>query len=181
MELRDEQREKDERTHAGILRGRRPRHKRRSRGGFALIEVTLSLIILMALGVMMLQAGMNVLTPRQWALHQSITDAYLTSEKTLAQRLSFEQILSEDSPWQEEAQTVDVDFGRLPGGLAVSGQVIRTRVPDDTHLLDVEGNVAPAPTDDNPSDVVVWRFRSVAVYQIGGREYVKSRTVIRSQ
>ena len=123
---------------------------------------------------------MNVTAPRQWTLQQTITDAYLTYEKAYAQRLPFADLLGGSSPWpaypvKSESQ---VELGKLPGGTPIEAKVIRTRLPDSNNFPVDGGNGTVA---SNPAGMKVWRFQSLLVYELGGRQYVKSRTVVRSQ
>mgnify|MGYP006908281272 FL=1 len=145
-----------------------------------MLEAAYALSFLTGLSLVLLKLSMNVTAPRQWTLQQTVTDAYLTYEKALAQRLPFADLLDGDSPWPAyPAKSVEVvSLGRLPGGNAIEGRVIRTRVPHaDNYPVDGgKGTIA-----DNPAGMRVWNFQSLLVYEIGGREYVKSRTVVRSQ
>lgn len=71
-----------------------------------------------------------------------------------------------------------MEIGRLPGGVPVTGTIHRTRLPDpENHPVD-GGN---GDETSNPAAMKVWKVQSVLTYQIGGRSYAKSRTVIRSQ
>ncbi|MGB1131182.1 MAG: hypothetical protein ACPG4K_14110, partial [Haloferula sp.] len=109
-----------------------------------------------------------------------VTDAYLTYEKAYAQRLPFADLLAGNSPWPRypAKSEEDVELGKLPGGRAISGKVIRTRLPDDNNFP-IDGGRGSVSS--NPAGMKVWRFQSLLVYELGGRQYVKSRTVIRSQ
>jgi hypothetical protein len=53
----------------------------------------------------------------------------------------------------------------------VTGTVVRTRIEDV--------NNANAVT--NPAAMKIWKVQCVLTYQIGGRNYIKSRTVVRAQ
>ncbi|TAE74198.1 MAG: hypothetical protein EAZ84_11610 [Verrucomicrobia bacterium] len=136
--------------------------------------------ILSVLGLILLKLSLNVIAPRQWALQQAVTDAYLTFEKASAQRLPFADLTSEQSLWPAypELATSTVEFGKLPGGLPISGTVTRTRFADANNLPSKGGNGTALI---NPASMEVWRFQSVIRYSLGGRDYLKSRTVVRSQ
>jgi hypothetical protein len=56
--------------------------------------------------------------------------------------------------------------------------VVRTRVPH-TNNYPIDGGSGTVTT--NPAGMKVWQVQSILTYQIGGRTYAKSRTVIRSQ
>ena len=133
----------------------------------------MAMTMLTVLGLTMLKMSLNITAPRQWTLQQAITDAYLTYEKSLAQRQTFEDITSAESLWpvSPAVSTTTVVFGRLPGGREITGTVSRTRSPDTNN----------ANTANNPAGMQVWQLQSVVRYSVGGRTYLKSRTVVRAQ
>lgn len=145
-----------------------------------MLEAAYALSFLTALSLVLLKLSMNITAPRQWTLQQTVTDAYLTYEKAWAQRLPFSELLGSDSPWPAypAKSEVVVELGKLPGGAPIEGRVIRTRIADkDNYPADGGSGTAVK----NPAGMKVWNFQSLLVYEIGGREYVKSRTVVRSQ
>ncbi len=146
-----------------------------------LIEATAALSLLTIVGLILFMLTMNVITPRQYALQQVLSDAYLTFERAQAQRIPFETLVSEDdTPWPifPEVATEDIEIGKLPGGTAIEGSVIRTRYPNETNYP-VDGGTGDEST--NPAAMEIWRVQSVLRYTIADRTYVKSRTVIRAQ
>ena len=145
-----------------------------------MMEAAYALSFLTALSLVLLKLSINITAPRQWTLQQTVTDAYLTYEKALAQRLPFADLMADDSPWPAYPKKSDVvvSLGKLPGGASIEGRVIRTRTPDKNNFP-VDGGKGT--TADNPAGMKVWNFQSLLVYEIGGRDYVKSRTVVRSQ
>ena len=145
-----------------------------------MLEAAYALSFLTALSLVLLKLSLNITAPRQWTLQQTVTDAYLTYEKALAQRLPFADLLADDSLWPAypEKSEVVVSLGKLPGGAPIEGTVIRTRIPDKNNYP-VDGGKGT--TADNPAGMKVWNFQSLLVYEIGGRDYVKSRTVVRPQ
>jgi hypothetical protein len=173
--------------HVGmIFRRKRPR-KTGSRfvRGSALIEVTMALSVLTILGLLLLKGSINALYPRQWTLEQTLSDAYLTFEKAYAQRIPFNTLISPaNSPWPAQPNTSvlnNVVIGRIPGGTPIYADVVRTRIPDPNNFISDGGTVNDGDTASNPSRMKVWKVQSILTYQIGGRTYVKSRTVVRSQ
>lgn len=150
------------------------------RSGSVLVEATLGMTMLTALGLALLKLSLNVTTPRQWTLQQSITDAYLTFEKASAQRQAFEAVSGTASQWPvyPTIATTSVTFGKLPGGTPISGTVHRTRFADANNLPAKGGS---GTTATNPTSMEVWRLQSVVKYTVGSRTYYKSRTVVRSQ
>lgn len=146
----------------------------------------MGLSILTAVGLVLLKLSLNVLAPRQWTLQQTVTDAYLTGERAFAQRIPFDELLADDSPWPASpttSTTINVEMGRLPGGVPIRGTLIRTRIADtNNYPIDGDGNnVSVGTVASNPAGMKIWRAQSVIVYKIGGRNYAKSRTVLRSQ
>jgi hypothetical protein len=157
-----------------VARGRKPRR------GSVLLEAVYSMTFLAGLALVLLKLSINITAPRQWTLQQTVSDAYLTYEKAWAQRLSFSDLLSTDSPWPEypDKSEVEVEMGRLPGGTPIYGKVMRTRMADANNYP-VDGGSGTVAT--NPAGMKVFRFQSLLSYQVGDRKYVKSRTVVRSQ
>lgn len=148
--------------------------------GMVLVESMLALSILTLLGLLLLKLALNILHPRQWVLQQTVTDAYMTYERAYAERIPFENLLAADSPWPQfpATSTTQVEIGRLPGNRAITGNVTRTRMADSGNFPIDGGNGTVAT---NPAAMKIWKAQSVLSYQIGGRSYAKSRTVLRSQ
>ncbi len=151
----------------------------------------LALSILTALGLCLLKISLNVLHPRQWVLQQTVTDAYMTYERAYAERIPFENLLANDSPWPASTATTinktttAVEVGRLPrilpdfpNGVPIMGTVTRTRFPDPGNYP-LDGGTGTVAS--NPAAMKVWKVQSVLTYRIGNRNYAKSRTVLRSQ
>lgn len=145
----------------------------------------MALAILTVIGLVLLKLSLNVLHPRQWALHQSVSDAYLTYERAYAQRIPFEVLAPSAgsgnvSPWPIYPLTTstNVELGRLPGNVVITGTVIRSRTADPLNYP-ADGGTGTVLT--NPGAMKTWRLQSVLSYRISGREYLKSRTVIRTQ
>lgn len=150
------------------------------RRGALLIETAIAMTLLGVIGLGLMKLSLNVTAPRQWTLQQTVTDAYLTYEKAAAQRLPFAEITGSQSLWPVHPQisTTTVELGKLPGGMPIQGSVSRTRFADPNNLPH-KGGTGTAVT--NPSSMEVWRFQSIIRYEVGGRVYLKSRTVVRSQ
>ncbi|MES2996140.1 MAG: hypothetical protein V4733_04945 [Verrucomicrobiota bacterium] len=148
-----------------------------------LAESAMALSILTVLGLLLLKLALNILLPRQWAVQQSITDAYLTYERAAAERIPFETLLGASSPWPAfpDIAAETTVLGNLPGGYPVSGTIHRFRIEDP-------GNVPIADEEDreaalvyNPAKITTWKVQSVLSYTIGEKNYTKSRTILRSQ
>ncbi len=145
-----------------------------------LVEATLAMSILSIVGLILFKMCMNILTPRQWVLQQTLTDAYLTYERSYAERIPFESLVANNSPWPTypTMNTTSVEIGRLPGNRLVTGTVTRTRIADPTNYP-IDGGTGSIAT--NPAAMKTWKVQSVITYRIGNQNYAKSRTVMRSQ
>ncbi len=124
--------------------------------------------------------SLNVIQPRQYSLQQILSDSYLTFERSRAERIPFESLLAADSPWPVSAVSSTVEIGKLPGGRPVTGTVTRTRMRDANNLA-ANGGVGVGTLATNPASMEIWRVQSILRYEISGRTYVKSRTVVRAQ
>ncbi len=151
-----------------------------SRRGSVLIEAIIALSLLLVVSLVILKGTMNILAPRQWTMVQNVSDAYLSYEKAFAQRIPFESLTDSSSPWPVYPAKSEgpVTLGTLPGGRTLTGNVIRTRMPDDNNLPAFGGN---ATTATNPAEMQTWILQSHVTYTISGRDYVKSRTIVRTQ
>ncbi|MFP6879718.1 MAG: hypothetical protein VCA34_02135 [Roseibacillus sp.] len=150
------------------------------RRGSVLVEAMMALVILAMVSLMLLKGTTNILAPRQWAMVQTVSDAYLTYEKAYAQRILFDELTGTSSPWPvypaKAASTVTL--GTLPGGRTLSADIIRTRIADSNNLAAFGG---AGTTETNPAEMQTWKLQSHVTYTISGRDYVKSRTIVRTQ
>jgi hypothetical protein len=151
-----------------------------------LLEIGVSLSVLTMVGLVLLKLSLNILHPRQLVLQQVLTDAYMTYERSLAERVPFDDLVATTSLWPQFPTTssVTVELGRLPGNRVISGTVTRTRIPD-TNNYPIDGGDSSRTRDQaiavNPAAMKVWKVQSVVTYSVGGRNYAKSRTVLRTQ
>ena len=168
------------------------------RRGLLLIESAMSLSILTVFSLILLKLSMNLLYPRQWTMMQTLTDAYMGFEVASAQRIPFQVMNGEIAPtratdpfWSNSTlgapAGLPVVIGNLPRpfgaaavglGAPLNASVTRVRFADPNNLP-VAGGTGTAAS--NPAEVEIWRLQSVLGYNVSGRNYVKSRTVIRSE
>lgn len=157
------------------------------RRGFVLVEAMMSLSILTIIGLVLLKMALNVLAPRQWTMQQSVSDAYMTFERALAERVPFDALNSDTSPWPLLPATAltRVEIGRMPrilpdfpNGVPITATVVRSRSPDLGNYP-VDGGIGTLVS--NPAAMKIWKLQSILTYSVGGRMYAKSRTVMRSQ
>lgn len=145
-----------------------------------LLELTVALALLTTIGLVVFKGSLDLMAPRQWVLHQNIADAYISYEQALAERVSFDDITSSDSPWPAypDSTTTEVEIGKMPGGGTLRGTVTRTRRPDSNNLTSAGGT---GTTSTNPAEMETWQLQSHLTYRVGDKDYMKSRTVIRTQ
>lgn len=149
----------------------------RRRGGF-LVEGTIAVFLLVVIAFALLESSLNILRPRSYVMQQNMTDAYMSYEVAVANRVDFDEIATGgDWPLYPAHKDTKVTVGTLPGdGGNVTATLIRTRIaPTRT----AHGGHPVLGLDD--LGISIWKLQSHLVYTIGGQEYVKSRTVIRSQ
>ena len=144
------------------------------------METVIAMVILTVVGLVLFKGALSTLVPRQWALVQNVSDAYLTNEKAYAERIPFTELTDSGSPWPVFPNKAEetVVMGTLPGGSTLSGRVIRSRKPDSNNLPAHGGSCTSAT---NPAEMQVWTLQSLVVYEINNREYVKTRTIVRTQ
>ncbi len=138
-----------------------------------LVELTIALTLLAAIGLTVFKSSLDLMAPRQWTIYQNISDAYITYEEAYAGRISFEELTAYNSPWPlyPNYSSVSVEMGKFPGGKPIMGTVLRTRISLDTGVT----------ASDNPTETESWQLQCHLTYNVGEDEYVKSRTVVRSQ
>jgi len=147
--------------------------------GSMLIEMTVALGLLTSIGMFLLIGSLDLLPPRQWTIRQNVTDAYLTYEEARSKRISFDTFTNPEKkdywPIYPRKKSETVTLGKAPGGKIITGTIIQTRIPDDNNL-DEKGTLGT-----NPAEMETWKLQSVLTFNIGNKEYYKSRTVIRTR
>lgn len=154
--------------------------KRKLVSGSALIEISLSYATLVFVAMVTLRASLNATSNQAWTVKQTMSDAFITRETALATRVPFSEITGASSLWpvNPSVSTSSVTIGTLPGGQLVAGTLHRTRIPDTNNLPSASGT-GTATT--NPSSSEAWKLQSILVYMVGDKQYVKSRTVLRTR
>lgn len=140
----------------------------------------MAMSLLSVTGLLLLKLSLNVVHPRQFALQQILSDSYMTFERSKAERIPFESLVANGSPWPAypTVSSESVEIGKLPGGRPVLGTVSRTRMPDSENYP-IDGGTGTVAI--NPAAMRIWRVQSILRYEISGRTYVKSRTLVRAQ
>jgi hypothetical protein len=150
------------------IAGRQRRH--RSQRGSLLLEVSVAMGVAAFVALLVMKASLLAISNTGWTVMQTMSDAYLSRETALSNRVPVADLTGPGSLWPDvsaPAQTA-VTLGKLAGGKVVSGTLTRFRV-DET---------PPGETD---TTLAVWRLHSVLTYRIGDEDYVKSRTTLRMQ
>jgi len=157
---------------------RQRHHRQGSQRGSALIEIAVSYGTLVMIAVISLKASINVSSSQTWTVKQAMTDAYMTREVALASRVPFDQITVSGSLWPLSPETASstVEIGKLPGGDSVTAQLHRTRIPDPNNFPSAGGS---GDESSNPAATEAWKLQSLLVYDVGDKEYVKTRTTLR--
>lgn len=132
----------------------------------------------MVVAMLMFKASRSVTATQQWTVVQSVTDAFMTQETALGNRMPFDDVTAAASPWPvyPTMSTTTVTVGRLPGGIPITATLNRTRQPDTNNLITAGGT---GTTTTNPAGLEAWKLQSYLIYEIGSRSYVKSRTTLR--
>lgn len=139
--------------------------------GSLLIEVSVTLALTSALALLIMRASLLAISGNQWTIMQTLTDAYLSRESALSNRLPYADLTSVQSAWPDletdPAAEQTVTLGSVAGGQVVQGTLKRFRTSEVASNLE-----AP---------LTVWRVYSILSYRIGSQEYVKSRSTLRLQ
>ncbi len=144
------------------------------------MELTFGFGFLTVLALLLFKASVSATSAQRWTVVQAMTDAYMSREMALARRYPFDDFKETGTPWPTypAIQTEVVEVGKLPGGLAVTATVRRTKFADENNLV-AEGGKGDSFT--NPSGMEAWRLQSLLTYTVSGRDYVKTRNVLRSR
>ena len=148
------------------------------RRGSLVIEAAIGYGVMMMIALLMFKAARSVTATQQWTVVQSLTDAFMTRESALGNRTPFDSIAGSGSSWPvyPNTTTSTVEVGRLPGGMPVTATLHRTRHPDPNNLIEAGGT---GNSNTNPAGMEAWKLQSYLIYQVGDRNYVKSRTMLR--
>ena len=145
--------------------------------GVALLEVSMAMGLAVVLALVVMRASLLALSGNQWTIMQTLTDAFLTRETALMVRLPLADMTDPAKPayfWPEYpafkryGDETAVEIGSVSGGRKVTATLIRFR-EDET------------PAAGAGTGLTVWRLHSVLEYQVGGQQYVKSRSTVRME
>ncbi len=144
----------------------RLRRSRLGRRGGVLLEVALAMGFTAVVALFIMRASLLALSGNQWTIMQTLTDAYLSRETALSNRVPVADLTSAASLWPEQADSQTVTLGRIAGGKAIDATLTRFRVTQPV---------------DPDSAISAWRLHSVLAYRVDGKQYVKSCSTLRMQ
>src|ERR1700730_4842907 len=100
----------------GTILTRKDRRGRSAReGGYSLVELTITLCLLLAIALFGLKTMVSGSTMQNWAIGQSMTDAYTGIETSIAQREVFANISTDVTRGVYPASvTTTVTIGKTP-------------------------------------------------------------------
>ena len=146
----------------------------RLRKGSVILEASIGLAFASVLTLLLLKGSMVSLSSNQWTILQTLTDAYLTKETALANRVPLEDVLVAGSQWPNPTtdlpphNVMTVTLGKMAGGIVVQGQLTRY------HTNETQ-------SDDASTSSNVYRLYSVLSYRVNGKDYYKTRSTVRMQ
>ncbi|GHC42311.1 hypothetical protein [Roseibacillus persicicus] len=145
-----------------------------------LVELSLAVVLLLFVSLWVFRTNLQTVRPRNWAMVQAISDAYMTEHLARAEAIEFEVLVSGTSPWPAypDSTTTDVNIGTLPNNRVITGTLVQTRQPAPNNLPSAGGT---GTTLTNPARVESWLVQSHLTYTVGGRNYVKSRSTVRTR
>ncbi len=148
-----------------------PSRQRLRPHGSLLIEVSAALALTCALALIIMRASLLAISGNQWTIMQTLTDAYLSRESALSNRLPFADLTATQFAWPDIAvdpvPELTVTLGRIAGGQEMQGTLRRFRTAE------VASNTE--------TPLTVWRLHSLLSYRVGSQEYLKSRSTLRLQ
>lgn len=132
----------------------------------------------MILAIYFLKSAISITSGQRWTIVQAMTDAFMTQESAIANRMPIDDLKSATSlfPTHPTVSTVTVTVGRLPGGAPITATLKRTKRPDPNNLPSAGGS-GTAVT--NPASMEAWKLQSMLVYTVRSQTYVKTRTTVR--
>lgn len=139
----------------------------RQRRGSFLIETTISLFVLVAIAIVLVNASFNILKPRTWTMKTNLVDAYLSQEVALMNNLNFDDIAAGTDTsgvttgWGTGASSTailasavvlnDTPMGKMPGftagsnnGRAYNANVYRVRIIPQVNGATIANSTAVA-------------------------------------
>ena len=164
-----------------------------------LVELSLAVVLLLFISLWAFRTNIQTVRPRNWAMVQTITDAYMTGPLAQAESVDFNELLdATNSNWPTfpaSRTTNNIILGSLPLDLDgdgdtdldgdgnpvvrnITGTLVQTKKPAPNNL---SSNPTDAEIAGNPARVESWLVQNHLTYQVGSRTYVKSRSTVRTR
>lgn len=155
--------------------------------GALLLEASIGIMLLGIVGTMVLRTTLSAMRAQNWTVMQTYTDAYMTFEVALANRIPVNDFLDPASIYPLSADTANFVFAPAAApvdpttGLAPNQVVLGSKVGGENII----GTIRRTRFDlSDPNFAFTgqqsWALQSVLQYRVNGRTYVKSRQVIRT-
>lgn len=144
------------------------------RQGGVLVEVSIAMGLAAVVALIVMRASLLALSNNQWTIMQTLTDAFLTRETALSNRVPVTDLTASNSAWPDRSsddppiRQQTIELGKLAGGKPVTATLARFRTNE----------TAPGASE---TPIEVWRLYSVLYYNIDGKEYFKSRSTLRTR
>lgn len=138
-----------------------------------LMEVTVAMGVAVFVAMLVMKGSLLALSGNQWTIMQTLTDAYLTRETALSNRIPMAALTAPNSAWPDAGadnpphSVQTVTLGILPGGQVVQAQLTRFRLNETQ-------------TENADTSIAVWQVVSILSYTAGDKPYVKSRSTLRT-
>jgi len=147
--------------------------------GNFLIEVVVATVLLIGVAFVTLRATNNVLSGRQEIVLHTLADSALLLETAKAQRISFDEMKDANRVWQiGDANVQTIEIGKVSGAEPVTASLSRQRFADELNYPAYGGS---GTLDSNPLAFEKYTLALVLTYEVSGRKYVKTRSVVRSR
>lgn len=147
--------------------------------GNFLIEVVVATVLLIGVAFVTLRATNNVLSGRQQIVLHTLADSALLLETAKAQRISFDEMKDPSSAWKiGDVDEQEIEIGKISGGEPVKAMLARQRFADELNYPAYGGS---GTLDSNPLAFEKYTLAMVLTYEVDGRKYVKTRSVVRSR
>lgn len=164
-----------------------------------LVELSLAIVLLLFIAMWAFRTNIQTISPRNWAMVQTLTDAYMTGPLAQAESVDFSELLADETTdwptYPDSKTTNNIVIGVLPLGFdsegnpnldnegnpmgrAITGTLVQTKEPAADNLNAAGGTGTPLT---NPARVESWLVQNHLTYTIGSRTYVKSRSTVRTR
>jgi len=144
-----------------------------------MLEITLAITLLLFASLFVLQTNLQTIRPRNWAMVQALTDAYMTEHLAYAEAIDFTLLTSSVTTADAQATiTATLPILGNATGIPITGILRQTRNPSPINL---PANPTAAELALNPAQIESWILESHLEYRIGNRTYVKSRSTVRTR